>query len=94
MGQLLPDPSALPPCCVDISQTRQIPSFSQLVCGTAYIFILHAGTREIPDTQGVLPQVDVYDVAGIGRSASGAAAGLLHPLSPSGKVSKQLRPKQ
>ena len=30
--------------------------------------------------------VDLFDVAGIAGGASGAAAGLLHPFSPKGKV--------
>ncbi len=30
--------------------------------------------------------LDLYDAAGIAGGASGAAAGLLHPFSPKGKV--------
>lgn len=31
-------------------------------------------------------EVHLYDVAGLAGGASGAAAGLLHPFSPTGKV--------
>jgi hypothetical protein len=32
-------------------------------------------------------RVTVYDAVGIGAGGSGAAAGLLHPFAPTGKVS-------
>ena len=31
-------------------------------------------------------EIHLYDVAGLAGGASGAAAGLLHPFSPTGKV--------
>jgi glycine/D-amino acid oxidase-like deaminating enzyme len=35
---------------------------------------------------GVRTTVTVYDACGLGQGASGAAAGLLHPFSPKGKL--------
>lgn len=37
--------------------------------------------------RGAPVRVTVYDAVGIGAGGSGAAAGLLHPFAPTGKVS-------
>lgn len=37
-------------------------------------------------SQTACVQITVYDVHGLGGGASGAAAGLLHPFSPKGKL--------
>ena len=36
--------------------------------------------------QGSIATLDLFDASGLGGGASGAAAGLLHPYTPKGKV--------
>ena len=36
--------------------------------------------------EGSIAGIDLFDAAGLGGGASGAAAGLLHPYTPKGKV--------
>lgn len=47
---------------------------------------LGCGVQREHEARGRPVQVHLYDVSGLGAGGSGAAAGLLHPFTPKGKV--------